>query len=994
MAFVAITVEGGLFPSDLLDKLATTPEEVPGQKPSDFGLNGGRVSEETQSGYSAACAYWKALQQRLGPGKGSTTSITRNAFVIPLLSGLGYEPEYQPAAVQVGGASFAISHRAGTEDDALPVHIVAADQPLDERGAGRVSPHALMQDFLNRTDALWGIVTNGRRLRLLRNSARLARPTYLEVDLQAMLEGDLYNEFVVFFRLAHRSRLPSGSADAHQCLLERWYQQGIEDGGRVREHLRDGVERALLGLGTGFLAHPANDALRAAIGEKRLDDLGFYRQLLRLIYRLLFLMVAEERKLLLIPSAEAAARQDIYSRWYSLARLRDRAEQHHFDDPHHDLWEGLKQTFRLFRDGATAAQLNLSPLDGELFGVNACFDLERAALANTVLLDALFALSTFEETGGRGRKRGIRRRVNYAGLDVEELGSVYESLLDYHPHTALDPPRFELLKGSERKTTGSYYTPPALVQELIKSALVPVVEERLAAAPTSEDKERALLGLKVIDPAAGSGHFLLAAARRIGRELARVRTGEEEPAPTAYREAVRDVIRHCLYAVDKNPLAVDLCKVALWTEGHAAGLPLSFLDHHIQCGDSLIGIFDLAVLNAGIPDEAYKPLTGDDKAVAKELKKRNERQRAGQLMLDLADRGDVTATPQALAPAFAHLAELDERAPEDVQAKAEAYRKLSRDDPRWRRLKRACDAWCAAFFLPLKKETANRVPTTDDVWRCLAGRDTGQGPLFAQIDTLAAEELRFFHWPLQFPEVFASGGFDVALGNPPWERIKLQEQEFFAGKDRDIANAPNKAAREKLIKALAANNPALAAAFDIAKRQAEAGGVFVRTAGRYPLTATGDINTYAVFAETFLKLIGERGRAGFIVPTGIATDDTTKRFFDEIVNYGRLASLHAFENEEFIFRSVHHSFRFGLLTLRGPAPHVPADFVFFARQPEQLADQRRRFTLSADDIALINPNTRTCPIFRTSYDAELTKKIYRTVPVLIREAGSGEGESP
>ena len=199
-----------------------------------------------------------------------------------------------------------------------------------------------------------------------------------------------------------------------------------------------------------------------------------------------------------------------------------------------------------------------------------------------------------------------RRRVNYAHLDVEEFGSVYESLLDFRPVLDLGDgsgvsPRFELAAGTERKQTGSYYTPPELVRELIDSALVPVIQERLAAAKTSEAKEGALLGMRVCDPASGSGHFLLAAARRIARELAKVRTGDEEPAPAQYRNAIRDVVRHCIYAVDKNPLAVDLCKVALWIEGHAAGLPLGFLDHHVKCGDSLVGVSELSVLTEGIP---------------------------------------------------------------------------------------------------------------------------------------------------------------------------------------------------------------------------------------------------------------------------------------------------------------------------------------------------------------------------------------------------------
>ncbi len=986
MSFVAITVEGGLFPADFLDRLAAAPDELPGQKPADFGVNSGRLSDHIQRAFSEARSYWQTLQLRLAHGKQSATTLTRDAFVIPVLESLDYTLEYQRAAVQAGGASYALSHRAGAAEDAPPVHVIAMGQALDERGAAQRSPHALLQNLLNRTDALWGIVTNGARVRLLRDTARLARPTYLEMDLQALIEGNLYAEFVVFFRLLHRSRFPEGGVDADKCLLERYYQQGIEEGGRVRENLRLGVEEALRRLGTGFLAHPANDDLRRAVRSNDPDPLGFYRQLLRLVYRLLFLMVAEERKLLLTPDPEATARQEIYTRWYSVARLRDRAERSRFDDPHHDLWEGLKQTFRLFEDGSKAAQLGLSPLDGELFGTDACWNLEREStkLANPVLLEAIFQLSTFEETSSR-RRRGVRRRVNYAGLGAEELGSVYESLLDYHPHVGLDPPCFDLVAGSERKATGSYYTPPALVQELIKSALMPVIKERLAATSSKEAQANALLALKVCDPAAGSGHFLLAAAQRIGRELAKVRTGEEEPPPTAYRQAVREAVSQCLYAVDKNPLAVDLCKVALWVEAHTPGLPLSFLDNHVCCGDSLVGVFDLG---DGIPDEAFRPLTGDDRRLAADLKNRNKAERKGQLILNLDAADD-----------FARLSKMDDPTPELVQQKGARYRQL-RESAEWRRKKEACDAWCAAFFTPLTEATANRIPTTDYVRRRLLG-SSGAGPLFAQVDTLA-DKHRFFHWPIEFEDVFApspssvagegrgeGGGFDVVLGNPPWERIKLQEQEFFAARDRDIATAPNKAARQRLINALPEINPALAAEFAAAKRAADATSRFARVSGRFPLTAVGDINTYALFAELFLSLIAPRGRAGFIVPTGIATDDSTKAYFDHVTSKGRLAGLADFENRERLFPEVDSRMKFCLMTLASTGAETK--FTFFATRTDHLRDERRRFTLSAEDIALINPNTRTCPVFRSRADAELTKKIYARVPVLIDESKGADG---
>ena len=239
---------------------------------------------------------------------------------------------------------------------------------------------------------------------------------------------------------------------------------------------------------------------------------------------------------------------------------------------------------------------------------------------------------------------------------------------------------------------------------------------------------------------------------------------------------------------------------------------------------------------------------------------------------------------------------------------------------------------------------------------------------------------------MEFPEVFAAGGFDVVLGNPPWGRIKLQEEEFFAGRAPEIANAPNKAARERMIRQLSERNPALAAEFSLAKHHAEALGKFLRGGGRFPLCGRGDINTYAIFAEVMRQLLNQRGRVGCIVPSGIATDDTTKFFFQDLVKVKSLVSLYSFENEEFIFPAIHHATKFCLLTLSGlRRPQEDADFVFFARQPGHLKETDRHFHLTSEEITLINPNTQTCPIFRSKEDAKVTKSIYHRVPVLIRE---------
>ncbi len=980
--FPSLRVEGGLISFDLLERIADG--EAPGQKPADFGLPArAHFLDEVADAWAAARRYWEAFRSRLEqlPPGDPGTSVTRDGWVIPLMSLLGYELTYQQKAHLVDGLTFAISHGADPGEEAPPVHVVGWRQELGKlppSGRPRLAPHVLLQEYLNRTEHLWGVVTNGRILRLLRDCQLLSRQAYIEFDLESMFEGERLSDFAVLWRLVHRTRLPKGAEDASECLLERYYTASVEQGGRVREHLRDGVEAALEIFGNGLLSHPDNAELRDLIKEGELKPEAFYRDLLRLVYRLLFLMVAEERGLI-SPSST-------YLEHYSMERLRRLADLRLPDEDHKDLWISLQATFELFRKEELGRILEVPPLNGELFAETA---LDRCLLYNHDLLAALRELSTYAED-----KHSPRRRVNYSALDVEELGSVYESLLEYHPAFSEQEGKavFRLVYGTERKTTGSYYTPPELVSELVKSALEPVLAARLEKAKNDEDKERAILSMKVCDPACGSGHFLLAASRRLGKELARVRTGDDEPAPEQVRPAIRDVIGHCIYGVDKNPLAVDLCKVALWIEGHSEGKPLSFLDHRIRMGDSLVGVFDLKVLEEGIPDDAFNPVSGDDKALAKSIKRDNKAERTekvGWLSMEFEAASDF---PE-LSDAYRKLSEIPDDTPEQVRKKQEAYERLRGEGSRWWHDNIACHLWTAAFFANLDKESYRdkAIPTTDILRTYLKtgnidGRYLGHAWEMAQ-------RYRFFHWPLEFPEVFEAGGFDVVLCNPPWERIKLQEQEFFATRDREIASAPNKAARGRLIKQLPETDPALWGEYLRALHYAEAQSKFLRNSGRFPLAARGDINTYSVFSELFSNLMNSYGRVGVVVPTGIATDDTNKQFFSHLVDTGRLASLYDFENREAIFPGVHRSYKFSLLTLRGDGDKArePARFAFFLTRAEQLKDKRRVFELTAEDFALLNPNTRTCPIFRTRQDAELTKYIYERVPVLVNEV---TGENP
>jgi hypothetical protein len=571
----------------------------------------------------------------------------------------------------------------------------------------------------------------------------MTRLTYVEFDLEQILNGENFAEFGLFYRLFHRSRLPVAMDDADECLLEFYHQESVQQGGRVRDRLRDGVEQALRLLGTGFLQHPDNEELRqrlvpvnqASAIEPEADsgslspltETDYYRQLLLLIYRLLFLMVAESRNLLL--SGEDAEKTRIYREYYSIERLRALAERPSWRrEGFQDLWQGLRVTFQLFDENWRGQVLGLSPLNGDLFGSHSLLAIDRCAIDNHDLMLAMRQLSLYEQ-------RGQLRRVNYGALDVEELGSVYESLLDFHPQVAQRQGiyEFQLVTGSDRKTTGSYYTPPELVGQLIKSALEPVIADRLEAlgkAATLPQQEQALLSLKICDPACGSGHFLLAAARRVGKELARVRTGETQPGPEPLRVAIRDVIQHCVYGVDLNPLAVDLCKVALWLEGLCRGLSLNFLDHRIKCGNSLVGVLDLDCLKEGIPDNAYKAVTGDDKTLATQLKKRNKQERqsveTGQGELPLFSTFERDR--EEYARAWREIESMKDDDPTAVRQKQAKYER-SRHLYSWRRDRSACNLWTAAFFMPLTEQNLQLLPTSGVLDNLLKGNWATQSKL-------------------------------------------------------------------------------------------------------------------------------------------------------------------------------------------------------------------------------------------------------------------------
>lgn len=993
--YVGVRIEGGLLPSSLLARLADPKATgLEGLSGADYGLaHGETVREAANRVWAYLRTVWAGYRTALAdlPESDRATSLTRERWLLILLDQFGYGRVPTRSGLEVEGKQFPVSHAWGP----VPVHLLGERIDLDRRtagvaGAAGQAPQSMVQELLNRSDDhLWAIVSNGSALRLLRDSTSLVGSAYVEFDLEAIFDGDLFSDFLVMFTLAHATRLTvrDEQVGPDSCWLEAWRASAVEAGSRALDQLRVGVVEAIETLGTGFLAHPANAELRAKVEADEITLADYNHALLRVIYRLLFTFVAEDRGVLLDPAADPAVRQR-YADYFSTDRLR-RVARKRRGGRHGDRWQALNLVWEGLGEPAGRPELGLVGIGG-LYENGSLDFLADAALSNDALLGAVRALSLVNEKGS-----GLTRVVDYRSLDSEELGSIYEALLEYVPQWDAANRRYHLgsAAGNSRKTTGSYYTPTSLIETLLDSALDPVIDDALKGAASPEDAEQRLLALTVCDPACGSGHFLVGAARRIAKAVAAARTGDPEPPPEQVRSALREVIGTCIYGVDINPLAAELAKVSLWLEAMEPGRPLTFLDAHVKVGNTLVGATP-ALLEAGLPQEAFKPIEGDDKKVVSTLAKRNKDEAGGQGTLFGADEvrvsnAELLAAAAKLGGAGLSLA--------DIHVQQQRLKQYV-DSDAYRSAKLHADAWCAAFVWP-KTNDAVTCPTN----ATLDGIREGsiEDDVQREVGQLAAE-YRFFHWHLEFPHLFPTerpdnggtinpatgwyGGFSAVLGNPPWERVKLQEQEFFASRDPDIANAPNAAARKRLIKQLPDTNPMVYDAFVAAKRRAEGESHVLRNSGRFPLAGRGDINTYAVFSEGNRTIVGERGRLGIIVPTGIATDATTQYFFRDLVESGALASLYDFENAKPLFEGVHRSFKFCLLTLAGRDNRVPAaDFAFFAHDPVDLKKADVRFTLTPDEITLLNPNTGTCPVFRSRRDAEITLGIYKRVPVLVNE---------
>ncbi|MGC9514324.1 Eco57I restriction-modification methylase domain-containing protein [Methanocrinis sp.] len=902
------------------------------------------------------------------------------------------------------------------------------------------NPSYQIDIYLRNTPPEWAILTNGGRWRLYHQDTSYRLDSYYEIDLLNLIERGSPEEFKYFYLFFRREAFLPGRDG--RSFLDRVKEGSVAYTRKVGDDLQENVYRAMKVLAEGFL-RSRSEGLSPAESGHLVEEIR--ENALRLLYRLLFIFYAESRDLLNV--------ENEHYRQLSLQRLKmEVAEKLDGREPLLPIstafWDRLSNLFRLINEGSEKLgipreEFYIPPYNGGLFDPEKNPFLTERRIGDRFVAEAVDLLA---------RSDGGERKVfvDYSSLEIRHLGSIYEGLLEYRLRAAEEEMVAVSEKGAERwvpareaggeegeggrgdersrggrarekakasdrvspggvylvtdkgerKATGSYYTPDSLVKHLVESAIDPLIrpkiEECMMGSGEGEEFVDYILSLKVIDPSMGSGHFLVEATDHLARYLIQAKMtaapegeDEEEVAEHDIQWARREVVRNCIYGVDLNPMAVELAKLSLWLTTVASNKPLSFLDHHLKCGNSLIGA-ELGPEMKGVlllPAARGRGGSGGRRA------------RGGGASGQRETKGSPDASQSARWMQFVlrrhgeiyneKISGLTARADDDLETvkwKEEEYRRL-RGSEHTRRLEELANVWLSTYF-------GNEVDEEEyaDLQHRLSEEASPDWSSIRRLEWFEkaqnlAEKVRFFHWELEFPEVFfgEGRGFDVVLGNPPWERIKLQEKEFFASRDPEIAKAPTAAARRKLIGRLPETNPALAAEYEAALQQSQDESNFIRNSGRYPLTGVGDVNVYAVFAELAQSLVKSKGRAGIIVPSGIATDYTYRNFFQDLVDRQSLVSLFDFENREKLFPDVDSRMKFTLLTTTGGAQFPLADFAFFLHNMKDLADEKRHFTLTREDLNLINPNTLTCPIFRTKTDAEITRKIYLTAPVMANE---------
>ena len=907
-------------------------------------------------------------------------------------------------------------------------------RPLDRR-SGRAgeetAPSTQMLRYLRRIDDVttgslrWGVLTNGARWRLYYQGARSVSEQFFEVDLAALLDLPGHNDGLfalteterrhwlkVFALVFRREAFLPGAADGRT-----FHQRAIAEGRFYEERVAASLSDQVFGQVFPELSR----AIAAAEPNAPLPEVR--EAALLLLYRLLFILYAEDRDLLPVRDErydDYALRDKVRG---DVGRRKDQGDT--FAETLSTYWSAIDGLCRAIDQGEVS--IGLPPYNGGLFDRKRAPLLDRIRLGDRVMADVIDALS-FEQ-GPAGR-----RYINYRDLGVRQLGSIYERLLEHElapdgDGVAVRPNIFA------RKASGSYYTPDDLVGLIVEETIGPLVQARTDAfeaeagrmpadGPAREqavahlaehDPAEAILALKVCDPAMGSGHFLVSlvdyladgviaamaeaealavgyVSPLVGRIQAirdRILANAEDRNWAIDRDRLDDrhivrrmVLKRCVYGVDKNPMAVELAKVALWLHTFTVGAPLSFLDHHLRCGDSLFG----AWARSGIDKAASYggPLLLHDSVRQAELSALEMR-----TIEELTDA--EIAEAHRSAETFAQV--------EEATAPLDAVLSLVHAID-WLEVKdRDGRTALQSFFGGLLGDPIEIALGRAEV--------AAERPESAHLTELLQEarrlvdEERFLNWQAAFPGVWTNwqsvrpeGGFDAVIGNPPWDRIKLQQVEWFATRRREIALAPRAADRKRMIAALERDGDPLARDYAVASDRATTAARMARRLGDYPLLSGGDTNLNSLFVERASTIAKPDGMVGLLVPSGIATELASQKFFEQLMMKGSVRCVFDFfnkrENGELFFSDVYYRFKFCAIVFSpGGRSFSNTRFATFVRNVEHLKHEDSTIEISLEHIRKVNPNSHTTPVYRWRRDPELSVAIYSRLPVLV-DRSSGE----
>lgn len=850
----------------------------------------------------------------------------------------------------------------------------------DKEDPSSPSPAQMLSDELMKEEkSLWGIVTNGHKLCLMRDGVSYDHRSYLEFDLEKMFTTQDVASFSCMWCLIHRTSFSQISGDPLTSRLESWRLKGALGSDRVREQLTSQLCQALCILGSGFLK---NSSVSKVVTEKSSLD-GFFSELLCLVYRVILIMTLEEKGYIHPDDTPKSARE-LYAGGYSLAALRTHSIHQSSQNHHLDRWEGLKVLFEALGHGGEAeSHLGLRALGG-LFDSSWMPLLSKASCENHAFMRAIHKLAWFD--GGAGVMP-----ISWEKFMTRDLGSAFEQVLHFTPQIRKDG-TFHL-EGGLSKEEGFLSIPFDLVEALAASTIDPLMDRW-----ESEDPQAIMENLAILDPACGSGTFLLAAARRITHRLYEIRvknaakenggsegcekSEESEDNEQGIRKAAmkqqifREVTTRCLYGVDISSKATALTKFMLWLHTMDKGKPLAFLDTKIRTGNSLYGVFDLSALIRGIPDGAYEVLMGDKRKQAIKLQRKNkEDQTKSQLRHD-----ELEARLDSLVASFKKELEFASKLPEntatEIRDKAALTRKM-RASGTYALMKQTCDAYVASWVL--MKNEKNLVPTSAFVWDVLGEKIRPSKKM-----EIISAELRAFHWPLEFPQVMWRGGFDGLLTSPPGHGAQMIDQLFFRSTHPEVALANNPEGFKNLLAKIESKDPAHYRRYLKEKFLSDRQVHWFRTSGRYPLCSQQP-NFGELFADFMRQVVHSRGFAGAVVPTKVMTSSSSA-FARQVLFAKRLVSFFGFEAAVPLF--LNSKDPFGLLTISGDQIHCKKSAVASGLQEAgEIDSDEKCYQLSEDIVRMVSPNTLSFPLYRSAWDAEVAVRLYSENAPLIDEAG-------